>query len=113
MRNLSRSRFVNNICQLGKRNALATSQRNVERLERFEIAILRIKTQNDVKFFIAFINSSSRSARKGSFKDSVDFVNTHPISRHTFMVVFYLNLRQSRNLFYEDSAHARHILYHS
>ena len=113
MRNLSRSRFVNHISQLGKRNALATSQRNEERLKRFEVALARIKTQNDVKLFIAFVNSSSRSACKGGFKNAVDFVHAHPISRHAFMVVFYLNLRQSRNLFYEDSTHARHILYHA
>ena len=113
MRNLSRSRFVNHISQLGKRNALGTSQRNTERLERLEVALLRVKTQNDVKFFIAFVNGPSRGARKGGFKNAVDFVNSYPISRHAFMVVFYLNLRQSRYLFNEDSAHARHIPDHS
>ena len=113
MRNLSRSRFVNHISQLRKRNTLATSQRNTERLKRLEVALLRVKTQNDVKLFIAFVHSSSPSARKGGFKNAVDFVNSYPISRHAFMVVFYLNLRQSGNLFHEDSTHARHILYHS
>ena len=113
MRNLSRSRFVNHISQLRKRNTLATSQRNTERLKRLEVALLRVKTQNDVKLFIAFVHSSSRSARKGGFKNAVDFVNSYPINRHAFMVVFYLNLRQSGNLFHEDSTHARHILYHS
>lgn len=88
MRNLSRSRFVNHISQLRKRNTLATSQRNTERLKRLEVALLRVKTQNDVKLFIAFVHSSSRSARKGSFKNAVDFVNSYPISRNAFMVVF-------------------------